>query len=63
MRGRGAAILLLHNISPWITIFPKDRVSREQTQIVSDGARGESLRRRPACAKARWRDPTARRNR
>ena len=42
VRGRGAAILLLHNISPWIIIFPKDRVSREQTQIVSDGARGES---------------------
>ena len=42
VRGHGAAILLLHNISPWIIIFPKDRVSREQTQIVSDGARGES---------------------
>ena len=28
-------LLLLHNISPWISIFPKDKVSREQTDMTT----------------------------
>ncbi|ALE09102.1 Hypothetical protein RY67_1063 [Bifidobacterium longum subsp. infantis] len=28
-------LLLLHNISPWVSIFPKDKVSREQTDMTT----------------------------
>ena len=28
-------LLLLHNISPWVSILPKDKVSREQTDMTT----------------------------